>query len=67
MEEASRLRGDARYRVYGALDVDITRNAAPFVVFGTINVREFVSERIGCPMYSSSWGGLNLVMLCLKP
>jgi peptide/nickel transport system substrate-binding protein len=66
MEEASRLRGDARYRVYGALDVDITRNAAPFVVFGNINVREFVSERIGCPMYSSAWGGLNLVMLCLK-
>ena len=66
MEQASRLSGDARYRTYGALDVDITRNAAPLVVYGNPNVREFVSERIGCPMYSSSWGGLNLVMLCLR-
>jgi ABC-type transport system substrate-binding protein len=66
MEAAAKLSGDARYRTYGALDIDITKNAAPFLVYSNQNTREFVSKRIGCPMYSSNWGGLNLVMLCLK-
>jgi ABC-type transport system substrate-binding protein len=66
MEQAARLRGDARYRAYGALDLDITRNAAPFIVTSNSNVREFVSARIGCPTYAANWGGLNLVTLCLK-
>jgi peptide/nickel transport system substrate-binding protein len=63
MEAASRLRGDAREAAYATLDRDLTR-AAPFVVFGNFNVREFVAARIGCPMFSSTIGGLNLVMLC---
>ena len=66
MENASRLSGDARYRTYGQLDVDISRSQAPFVVYSNQNIREFVSSRIGCPTYSSAWGGLNLVTLCLK-
>ena len=51
MEEASRLVGPARAKAYAQLDADLTL-AAPFAVYGNSNAREFVSERIGCPMYS---------------
>ena len=57
--------GDARLAAYAALDRDLTR-AAPFVVYGNSTVREFVSDRIGCPIQSAPAGGLNLTMLCLK-
>jgi peptide/nickel transport system substrate-binding protein len=63
MEAASRLRGRARERAYAALDRDLVR-AAPFVVFQNPTAREFVSARIGCPMFGAVVGGLNLVMLC---
>ena len=50
---------------YASLDRDLTR-AAPFVVYGNSTIREFVSDRIGCPVRSAQAGGLNLTMLCLK-
>ena len=65
MDKAKLLAGDARLRAYATLDRDLTR-AAPLVVFGNPTVREYVSERIGCPVYSVPSGGLNLTMLCLK-
>jgi peptide/nickel transport system substrate-binding protein len=66
MDAAARLSGDARYRAYGALDIDITRNASPFVVYQNSTVREFVSERLGCYSYQPAWGQMNLVLACLK-
>ncbi len=63
MEQAARASGTARERAYAQLDLELTRSA-PFVVFGNQTTREFVSERIGCPMATSIAGGLNLVMLC---
>lgn len=66
MDAAARLTGDARYRAYGSLDIDITRNQSPLVVFANSNVREFISSKVGCASYSYAWGGLNLVMLCPK-
>ncbi len=65
MEAASQLTGKAREAAYARLDRELTV-AAPFVVFGNANVREFVSERIGCPMYAVPQVGLNLVMLCQR-
>jgi peptide/nickel transport system substrate-binding protein len=65
MDAAARLFGDARLAAYARLDRDLTR-AAPFVVYGNAAVREFVSDRVGCPMYSVPSGGLNLTMLCPK-
>jgi ABC-type transport system substrate-binding protein len=65
MDEAAQLFGDARLAAYARLDRDLTR-AAPFVVYGNSTVREFVSDRVGCPMYSVPSGGLNLTMLCPK-
>jgi ABC-type oligopeptide transport system substrate-binding subunit len=63
MNAAARLTGKARETAYARLDRELTV-AAPFAVYGNSNVREFVSARIGCPMYSVPAGGLNLVMLC---
>jgi ABC-type transport system substrate-binding protein len=66
MDAAARLTGDARYRAYGSLDIDITRNQSPLVITNNANVREFISSKVGCANYSYAWGGLNLVMLCPK-
>lgn len=66
MDAAARLTGDARYRAYGSLDIDITRNESPLVVLFNSNVREFISDKVGCPTYSNAWRGLNIVMLCPK-
>ena len=66
MEEAARLSGDRRYRTYGNLDIDITRNASPFVVYGNSTVREFISKRVGCYQYQQAWGFMNLTTACLK-
>lgn len=63
MEAASLLTGKAREAAYAKLDRELTI-AAPFAIYGNSNVREFVSKRIGCPMYAVPQGGLNLVMLC---
>lgn len=63
MEQAARAAGTARERAYAKLDLELTR-AAPFVVFGNQTTREFISERLGCPLASPITGGLNLVMLC---
>ena len=66
MDAAARLAGDARYRAYGTLDIDITRNQSPLVITNNQNVREFISSKVGCATYSYAWGGLNLVLLCPK-
>ena len=65
MEQAQLKTGAARWAAYAKLDRELTR-AAPIVVYGNTTVREFTSERIGCPMYSVPTGGLNLAMLCLR-
>jgi len=66
MDAAARLSGDARYRAYGNLDIDLTRNRSPLVITNNQNVREFISTKVGCPTYSFAWGGLNIVLLCPK-
>jgi len=66
MDAAAALSGDLRYRAYGNLDIDITRNQSPLVITSNQNVREFISSKIGCPTYSFAWGGLNIVLLCPK-
>ena len=66
MDTAARLTGDARFRAFGNLDIDITRNQSPLVITNNQNVREFISAKVGCPTYSYAWGGLNLAMLCPK-
>jgi peptide/nickel transport system substrate-binding protein len=45
---ASRLDGEARYRAFGRLDVEIMRRAAPYAPYANPLVVLFVSRRVGC-------------------
>jgi ABC-type oligopeptide transport system substrate-binding subunit len=65
MTAAAKLSGAARYKTYGALDVDISKNAAPWAARNNFNDRILVSKRVGCftfnPIYS-----VDIAALCLK-
>ena len=59
---AARLSGPQRYLTYGALDLDLARNAAPLAAFGNVSSHDFFSSRIGCQ--SSGIYGMDLAALC---
>jgi YVTN family beta-propeller protein len=61
---ASRLTGAERYLTYGKLDADLTRHAAPWVMFGNAPSHELFSARMGCQVYGVY--GLDLASLCIK-
>ena len=65
MLSASRLVGSARYKTYGALDVDITKNAAPWASRATINDQIFVSARTGCFTFNPIFA-FDLAAICIK-
>ena len=61
---ASRLPvGPERSRVYGELDVDLARNAAPAIAYAYDNVLTFVSARTACVVVNPY---LDLAAVCLK-
>jgi ABC-type transport system substrate-binding protein len=64
MDRAANLSGNARYRAYGRLAIDIARNASPMVAVFVRNTRFFFSSRVGCVGVSAH--GLDLAGLCLK-
>jgi peptide/nickel transport system substrate-binding protein len=59
---AARLTGPQRYLAYGALDLDLARNAAPLAAFGNNPSYDFFSARIGCQTYGVY--GMDLLALC---
>jgi peptide/nickel transport system substrate-binding protein len=63
LEQAARLSGAQRYRVYGELDVQLSRDAAPAIPFAAINETSFVSANVGCIVLNPS---LDLTAVCLK-
>ena len=63
MRRASQLQGEARYRTYGQLDVDLSREAAPIVPIGFLSESTLVSSRIGCIVLRPV---LDLTAACLK-
>jgi peptide/nickel transport system substrate-binding protein len=64
IEAASRLpAGPERYRAYGELDVDITKNAAPAIPYLNPNGFTFVGPRTGCVAFDQL---LDLAAVCLK-
>ena len=65
MLAASRLVGNTRYNTYGALDVDITKNAAPWASRATINDQIFVSARTGCFTFNPIFA-FDLAAICIK-
>jgi len=66
MEQDASLSGPARYAAYGALDVDLMKNAAPIAPVINANRRYFVSSRLGCFTYQPVLAAPNLAALCLK-
>jgi len=46
MKAAAKLSGQARYTAYGNLDIDIMKNAAPWIPIFNYTSRDFVSARI---------------------
>jgi len=65
LDAAARTRGARRYSTYGALDIDISKNGAPWAAYSNFNTRIFVSKRVGCFTTSPSYQ-VNLAALCLK-
>jgi peptide/nickel transport system substrate-binding protein len=64
LETASRLPvGRVRARTYGALDVDLSKNAAPAVPLAYEYALTFVSARTGCVVVNPF---LDLTAVCLK-
>ena len=65
LRHAARLRGTARSRAYGRLDVQITRDVAPLVPIGILNATTFVSKRVD-PRCIVLRPELDLAAVCLK-
>jgi peptide/nickel transport system substrate-binding protein len=63
LQAASRMTGEDRYRAYGELDVQLTRDAAPAVPYGVDNALTLVSDRAGCVIVNPY---LDLATVCLK-
>jgi ABC-type transport system substrate-binding protein len=63
LEEASRLTGDERYRAFGDLDVQISRDVAPAIPYSYDNTLTLVGARTGCVIVNPY---LDLAAVCLK-
>jgi peptide/nickel transport system substrate-binding protein len=59
------LSGPPRYLAYGKLDVETTRNLAPWIPFGNGVSQDFFSKRIGCQVYQPIYG-MDLAALCVR-
>jgi DivIVA domain-containing protein len=64
LDEAQRLRGAARIRAYGRLDVEVARREAPLAAYANLNARVFLSSRVGCVTYQPVYG-LDVAGICL--
>ena len=65
MRNASKLTGTPRYSTYGALDMDISKNAVPWAVRAWGTDRIFVSSRTGCFVHSNVYS-FDLAAVCIK-
>ncbi|HSC91912.1 MAG TPA: ABC transporter substrate-binding protein [Gaiellaceae bacterium] len=65
LEAAAKLTGAARYRTYAQLDVDISKQYAPWASYSYANNRDFVSAGVGCYSYHPTYS-FNLVLACRR-
>jgi len=63
MRRAARLQGTARYKAYAALDVELSRDAAPLISTGVFNEATLVSARVACVVLRPT---LDLAAACLE-
>jgi peptide/nickel transport system substrate-binding protein len=66
MAAANKLSGDSRYRAYGALDLEITKNYAPWASYDNRNQRDFVSRRTGGFVFQPANAAADLNTFFLK-
>jgi ABC-type oligopeptide transport system substrate-binding subunit len=58
MEAAAKLSGAARYAAYAKLDHDLMAGPAPMAPYINTNARIFMSKRVGCYVYSQTYGSI---------
>jgi peptide/nickel transport system substrate-binding protein len=63
LDRAERLVGPARFRLYGRLDVELARDAAPGVPYTLPNTGVLVSKRAGCHRFDRPL--FDLATVCL--
>jgi ABC-type oligopeptide transport system substrate-binding subunit len=56
MEAAANLSGAARYAAYAKLDHDLMAGPAPLAPYINTNARILMSKRVGCYVYSQTYG-----------
>ena len=66
MDAASRLTGQARYTAYGKLDVDIMKNAAPWIPVYTYTSRDFIGPRVENFIFHPVYGRGIINALAIK-
>ena len=66
MKQAAKLSGDARYRAYGQLDIDLMKNVAPWAALSNGNTREFISNRITNYIYHPIYSGMIINAAAIK-
>ncbi|PWU21483.1 MAG: hypothetical protein C5B48_11270 [Candidatus Rokuibacteriota bacterium] len=65
LDAAELLSGPVRLQAYADIDVGVMQTAAPLAPFGSINARDFFSQRIGCQTDVPSFG-ISIAALCLR-
>ena len=63
LARAALIRGPARLPTYFPLVDELTR-AAPFAVFGSFVWTEYFSPKVGCKLFQSEYGIVDLGVLC---
>ena len=68
MENAAKLVGPKRLKVYGQMDIDIMKKAAPMAVERTYNNRYFFSNRINTKglVYQGIYQDWSIPAMALK-
>ena len=66
MAAANKLTGNARYAAYGKLDLDITKNYAPWAAYDNRNERDFVAARVGGYVFQPAYATADLATFFIK-
>jgi peptide/nickel transport system substrate-binding protein len=66
LDAANKLTGDARYKAYGALDLELTKTHAPWASYDNRNNRDFVSKRTGGYLFQPANASADLNTFFLK-
>ncbi len=66
LDAANKLTGDARYKAYGALDLELTKTYAPWASYDNRNNRDFVSKRTGGYLFQPANASADLNTFFLK-